>query len=216
MRRGVWIGYRQDINSGPNIHEDYQKLRDAADFSRFLFRKNRRPRRHINGMTLSDAEPLTRVVHQCAAALVLYARQWLGGAEADDVVQEALMALVAQPQPPDNAQAWLYRAVRNSALDAARAAERRRRREQSVALARREWFIPEPDALIDGKAAQQALRELNPEHREIVVLRIWGDLTFAEIAELLQLGVSTVHDRYKAALRQLRSALEQPCSTKIL
>jgi RNA polymerase sigma-70 factor (ECF subfamily) len=52
------------------------------------------------------------------------------------------------------------------------------------------------------------------ELREVVVLRIWGDLTFAEIAEIMQLGVSTVHDRYQSALGQLRSALEQPCPTK--
>jgi RNA polymerase sigma-70 factor (ECF subfamily) len=156
------------------------------------------------------------MVHQGAAALVLYARQWIDGAEADDAVQEALMALMAQPSPPRNPKAWMYRAVRNAAIDAARATERRRRREQSAAMARGEWFVPDRDAMVDAKAAEQALRELNPEHREVVVLRIWGDLAFAEIAELLQLGVSTVHDRYKTALRQLRSALEQPCSSKIL
>jgi RNA polymerase sigma-70 factor (ECF subfamily) len=58
------------------------------------------------------------------------------------------------------------------------------------------------------------LRRLSAELREVVVLRIWGDLAFAEIAEIMHLGVSTVHDRYKAALGQLRRVLEQSCPTK--
>jgi RNA polymerase sigma-70 factor (ECF subfamily) len=81
-------------------------------------------------------------------------------------------------------------------------------------MARREWFVPQPDALLDAQSAERALRRLNAEQREVVVLRIWGDLAFAEIAEIMQLGVSTVHDRYKAALGELRSALEKPCPTK--
>jgi len=151
---------------------------------------------------------------ECAAALVLYARQWLDGASAQDAVQEALVALLAQRQPPRNPTAWMYRAVRNRAIDEARAAERRRRREQCVARERREWFVRNTDGLLDAQAAELALRRLSAELREIVVLRIWGDLGFAEIAEITDLSVSTVHDRYKAALGQLRSVLEQPCPTK--
>jgi len=167
-------------------------------------------------MTHSDVERLTRIVTECAPALALYARQWLDAGAADDAVQEALIALLAQREPPRNPTAWMYRAVRNAAIDAARGAERRRRREQSVSQSRREWFISEPEAMIDSQIAEQALQRLTPEHREVVVLRIWGDLPFAEIAALLELGVSTVHDRYKSALSQLKSALEQPCPTKTI
>ena len=165
-------------------------------------------------MSHSDVEQLTRIVTERAAALVLYARQWLDGASADDAVQEAFVALIAQRQPPRNPTAWMYRAVRNAAIDAARATERRRRREQSVARERGSWFVLEPDARLDAELAEQALRRLSPQHREIVVLRIWGDLAFAEIAEVTQLSISTVHDRYKAALGELRRVLEKPCPTK--
>jgi RNA polymerase sigma-70 factor (ECF subfamily) len=166
-------------------------------------------------MNHSDIERMTQMVTQSAAALVLYARQWLDGASADDAVQEALMALLAQRQPPRNPTAWMYRAVRNTAIDEFRATERRRRREQCVARGRCEWFVADADALLDAQAAEQSLRRLSAELREVVVLRIWGDLGFAEIAEIMNLGVSTVHDRYKAALGQLRSVLEQPCPTNL-
>jgi RNA polymerase sigma-70 factor (ECF subfamily) len=161
-----------------------------------------------------EVEQLTRAVTERAAALVLYARQWLDAASADDVVQEAAIALLGLRHPPVNATAWMYRAVRNAAIDVARTAERRRRREQAVGRVRGAWFVPDCDALIDARAAEESLRRLGPEYREVVVLRIWGDLGFAEIAEIMQLAVSTVHDRYKSALAQMRSALEQPCSTK--
>jgi RNA polymerase sigma-70 factor (ECF subfamily) len=162
-------------------------------------------------MNDKDVEQLTRTVAQCADALVLYARQWLDGASADDAVQDALVALLSQRQPPRNPTAWLYRAVRNAAIDAARSTARRRRREQSVARTRGEWFESRPDDLLDAQAAEHSLRQLSPEQREVVVLRIWSGLGFAEIAEIMQLGVSTVHDRYRAALRELRCALEQSC-----
>ena len=68
--------------------------------------------------------------------------------------------------------------------------------------------------LLDAKVAEQALEHLRSEHREVVVLRIWNDLRFVDIAEILGLNVSTVHDRYNAALKQLRVALEKPCQNK--
>jgi RNA polymerase sigma factor (sigma-70 family) len=165
-------------------------------------------------MNPCDAEQLTRLVTECAAALALYARQWIDGAGADDAVQEVLVALLSQPQQPRNPRAWMYRAVRNAAIDAARSKGRRRRREQSIAKSRHEWFVPQADASLDAQSAEQSLRKLAPGQREVVVLRIWGDLSFAEIAEIMHLGVSTVHDRYKAALGELRSVLEQSCPTK--
>src|SRR3954470_13356747 len=101
-----------------------------------------------------------------AAGLVLYARQWSGTPE--DVVQEAFLKLVRQKRPPEDVVAWLYRVVRNGALDAAKGARRRRRRE-SVAARPDRWFIePEVDGL-DARIAVAALERLVPEHREAIV-----------------------------------------------
>src|SRR3954463_6931824 len=166
-------------------------------------------------MNHGEVEQLTLTVTERAAALVLYARQWLDAAAADDVVQDAAIRLLRLRHSPRNPAAWMYRAVRNAAIDAARATDRRRRREQAVGRRRAAWFIPDSDSLIDAQAAEESLRRLSPDFREIVVLRIWGELGFAEIAEVVQLAVSTVHDRYKSALAQMRCALEQPCSTKM-
>ena len=170
--------------------------------------------RHNVWMGTSDLERLTRIVAERAAALGLYARQWVDAATAEDVLQEALTALLCEQSSPANPIAWMYRAVRNAAIDAGRAAARRRWRERAVAAERREWFDSRADALVDAQIAEQALKQLSVEHREIVVLRIWGQLGFAEIAEVMQIGVSTAHDRYGSALKQLRVALEKSCKNK--
>jgi len=165
-------------------------------------------------MDARDVERLTRAVADRAAALALYARQWLDAAAAEDVVQEALIGLLAQRQPPERPVAWMFRAVRNAAIDETRARARRRRREQAVAQTRSEWFESRPDALLDARTAEAALAELSCEYRQVVVMRIWGQLRFGEIADVLELSASTVHARYGAALRQLRQILEKSCKNE--
>jgi RNA polymerase sigma factor (sigma-70 family) len=165
-------------------------------------------------MDASELERLTAIVAERAAGLLLYARQWLDAAAAEDVVQEALVALLAERRPPENAVAWMYRAVRNGAIDAARATERRRRREEAVASSRRSWLEARPESRLDAEEAENALRQLEPEYRQVIVLRIWGELGFAEIAAVMQVSISTAHGRYVSALRQLRIALEKPCPNK--
>src|SRR5262245_18118094 len=100
-------------------------------------------------MSTSDLDRLAQEVTQRAAALALYARQWLDAAGAEDVVQEALTALLGERSVPANPVAWMYRAVRNAAIDQVRASSRRRQREQAVAAARREWFVPRLEARLD-------------------------------------------------------------------
>lgn len=164
---------------------------------------------------MSELGRLAQLVAERSAGLALYARQWLDAASAEDVVQEALTALLTQARAPDDPIAWTYRAVRNAAIDHARAASRRRRREQIVAASRFEWFEPTADSLIDAQTAEEALRRLGPELREIVVLRIWAGLGLAQIGRIMQLSVTTVHERYVFALEQMRIALERPCRTMI-
>ena len=158
-----------------------------------------------------DRERLTQLVTQKAPALLLYARQWLTPDAAEDALQEALTALLSERTAPDEPLAWMYRALRNRAIDTARAESRRRRREQTVSTHQAEWFDATPDALIDARTAEAVLRTLADHHREIVLMRIWGDLPFASIAQVLSLSVSTVHERYTIALDQIRTRLENPC-----
>jgi RNA polymerase sigma-70 factor (ECF subfamily) len=159
-----------------------------------------------------DAELLGRLLDESGPALALYAAQWTDAA--DDCVQEALVELARQPTQPDHVVAWLYRVVKHRALNAARGARRRRDRE-SQAVAARFTHLREAAAFdrLDAIAAIEALMQLESEERELVVMRIWGALTFDEIAESLGVSTATAHRHYERALTRLRDILESPCST---
>src|SRR5690349_17508979 len=119
---------------------------------------------------------LGRLYRQHAPALRLFARQWPHCA--DDVVQDAFVALARQSPPPEQVLAWLYRVVRTGALTAARSAGRRRRRE-GAASSPEAWFAPADDRL-DAQDAARALAGLPLDLREVIVARLWGGLTFDE------------------------------------
>jgi RNA polymerase sigma-70 factor (ECF subfamily) len=143
--------------------------------------------------------------------LILYARQWC--ATPEDVVQEAFLKLVSLRQPPRSVVPWLYRVVRNAALDACKTARRRQRRESAAARSVG-WFVePEIDGL-DAAAAAAALQRLAAEEREVIVARLWGGLSFEEIAEVAGCSASTAFRRYSAGLDALRKEFGVPCPNR--
>ena len=150
------------------------------------------------------AEDLGRLYRRHAAALQLYARQW--GDCPEDLVQEAFIKLSGQTVPPVHVLPWLYRVVRNEALAVNRAAARRRKRE-GRASSTEAWFRATDDQL-DGREAVRLLGQLALELREVIVARIWGGLTFEEVAQVTGCSLPTAHRRYQAGLIELRERLE--------
>lgn len=158
-----------------------------------------------------DSELLGRLLDEYGPALALYAAQWTDAA--DDCVQEALVELARQATVPEHVVAWLYRVVKHRALNAMRSATRRRRREAEATVARlRVTGLAAADPL-DALAVAEALERLDAERREVVVMRVWGGLSFEEIAEASNVSTSTAHRRYHEALDQMRQVLEPPCPT---
>jgi len=149
-----------------------------------------------------------------AGPLVLYARQWLDAEWAEDVVQEVFMRLLQQDLEVEHVKGWLYRAVRNLAFNRIRSIGRRRRREDEVATGTPGWFAPDAGAGIDARQAEAALRALPADEREIVTLRIWGGLTFEQMASVLGLSAATVLRKHREALKRIRTQLETACLIK--
>jgi RNA polymerase sigma factor (sigma-70 family) len=150
-----------------------------------------------------------------ATALTLYARQFFAGRNfhaAEEVVQEVFHRLSQQPTLPENLVAWLYTAVRNGAISAARSDKRRERREAQFGLTHGQppLFQPEPDSPFDGEKIALCLDKLDREEREIVTLHLWSDMPFGDIATLLGMPKTTVYRRYKDALETLRGLMGEP------
>ena len=58
-----------------------------------------------------------------------------------------------------------------------------------------------------GQRLQRALLALPAEQREVVALKIDGGLTFAQIAQVMDVSINTAASRYRYALEKLRSSL---------
>lgn len=136
--------------------------------------------------------------------LILYGRALgLSHAEAEDVVQETFIALMAREQPPELPEHYCVRSFRNRALNYRRGLWRRLTRE----LESRRWFEQSPSESQVERAAMRGLAALPQEQREIIVLKIWHEHTFEEIGELLDISPNTAAGRYRYGLQKLRMRL---------
>jgi RNA polymerase sigma-70 factor (ECF subfamily) len=111
-------------------------------------------------------------------------------------------------------KAWLYRAVRNLALNRLRSMGRQRRREEQVADVTPAWFESDPGVGMDARQAEATLRMLPAEERELITLRIWGGLPLDQIASILGWSTATVFRRYRDVLQRIRTEMERPCLSK--
>lgn len=141
-----------------------------------------------------------------AARLVLYGRSLgLSHAEAEDVLHEVFTSLLALSERPEKPGHYLVRAVRNRALNFHRSLFRRIAREfESI-----RWFEPPAEETPAERAALRCLQELPADQREVIVLKIWHEHTFEEIASMLELSPNTAAGRYRYGMNKLRACLRE-------
>lgn len=163
-------------------------------------------------MKLLDRHTIVRLWDEHGAALVLYAQQLCDTPE--DVVQEAFLLLVRQGVAPENPVAWLYRVVRTRSFNVARTRGRVARREAAAAAQRQPWFEASVGDALDAAKAATVLQELPTDQREAIVARLWGGLSFEEIAQLQETSLSTVYRSYQRGLAALRERLGVACPKK--
>jgi RNA polymerase sigma-70 factor (ECF subfamily) len=142
-------------------------------------------------------------------ALVLLARQWVPSqADAEDVVQEAFVRCWQSRARVEVPAAYLYACVRHCALDWQRGHNRRHRRESLVARSEVEpMFATRVEQEERRLAVEAALASLPRDQAEVLVMKIWGGLTLAQIATALETSPNTVASRYRYALTKLREQL---------
>jgi RNA polymerase sigma-70 factor (ECF subfamily) len=146
---------------------------------------------------------------EVAPGLLLFARQWVqSAADAEDVVQEAFVKFWRRNHKIEN-RALLYAAVRSIALDFIRRDSRRARREATAVRETDEFSEPQFEFEDDTqRALAEAIDFLPCEQREVLVMKIWNELTFAEIAGALGISQNTAASRYRYALAALRNTLQ--------
>ena len=153
-----------------------------------------------------DSTQLAQLIDRHGGVL----RVWVGRRclASDDVVQEAFCRLATQEPVPDNPVAWLYRVCRNLAENQRKSDERRRRRETMRAQAD---TMPHPNSdPAEISEVMEAVQQLDSELKDVLVARLWGQMSLEEVAKLCGISTATAFRRYEAALVTLRSKLGIP------
>ena len=150
-----------------------------------------------------------RWLHANGRRYLLFARsQARCEADAHDLLQDALVEVWRRgdgTRPPDDA--LVFRTIRRRAVDLGRRNDRRTRREQQAASPW--WTDASPlEPGLDAELAR-AVAALPSALREVVVLKVWGELTFRQVAAALEVPAATAASRYRYALERLRTVFKE-------
>ena len=155
----------------------------------------------FNGLHEQHFEAIRRYAYRRSPAL------------ADDIVAETfLVAWRRIDAVPDDARPWLFGVARNVRLNLQRSSRRQ------LALTERLTGEIAASAPADGVAVDDAiagaLAGLSERDREILLLHAWGELSYEEIADALEIPVGTVRSRLSRARASLQAALAQSFRTQ--
>ncbi|MHC4456311.1 MAG: RNA polymerase sigma factor [Planctomycetota bacterium] len=159
-------------------------------------------------------EAFRRIYEKYENYLLTIAANLLGNTNAaEDVVQDVFISFV-QSVENFNLRGSLKSYLATCAVNRARDCIRKRRRRPTVSVNEAGQMASdanEPVQLVMNSEELQrlnrAMTELPYEQREVVVLRLNGDLRFRQIAGLQNVSIKTVQSRYRYGLDKLRSIL---------
>ncbi len=161
-----------------------------------------------------DRSAVARLYELLSGRLARYARSLTrNGHDVDDVLQAFFVRICRSPEKLARAErpyVYCLAVVRNEVFRLSRHERRRKRWERTAGQNGRHGGTgaavrPEAEAAASEreKLVREALQKLPPEQAEVVVLKVWEQLTFAEIGEVLGESANTVASRYRYALQKL-------------
>ena len=139
-------------------------------------------------------------------SLLLFARtRTRSEAEAEDLLQEAIVESAGKNEGNLPDLPLVYATIRRRAIDLARKTDRRIAREEVVAEESDTcWFDDTIEQKETARVIDRAIKTMPEKFREVVILKIWSELTFAQIAEALDIPLNTAASRYRYGLEILK------------
>lgn len=126
--------------------------------------------------------------------------------DAEDAIHVVCARLIAHDTLPDDPLPYVYRSVRNAAIDQLR--RNRRRGEMPLFdMAAETEAVSSANGYPGVEALNEALNQLSESEREVVVLKIYSRCSFREISEITDTPLNTVASRYRRSLQKLRSLI---------
>lgn len=157
------------------------------------------------GRANRNIDEIEVLYRQHGAALLLFASTMSGDrGRAQDALHQVFLKLIENGSLREAAdkKAYLFACVRNAVLNDSNLQRRNIPIEENSI-----WFIPPDRDYAAEQHLRRALDALPHEQREVIVLHVWGELTFSQIADLLNVSSNTVASRYRYALGKLRGSL---------
>lgn len=157
-----------------------------------------------------------RVVYDSLAPSVLaYARRY-GSPDAEDLTSEVFLAVFSQMSRLDGTvedlRRWVFKVAHNKAVD-----DLRKRTRRGTPLE----YVPEQDVRLSPSAEDEAAASLGserardlvlslvPDQRDVMMLRVFGDLTVEQVAEVLGKSPGAVKQLQRRALASLRRSVAE-------
>jgi len=128
-------------------------------------------------------------------------------ATAEEAVHTAFARLLEKPRTPLQLKAYIFRAVRNAAIDQWR--ETRAGNDAYLELAGRPGAQTDPVLPGENETLHRALDQLSEDERESIVLKIHQGMTFREIAAIRGVSINTVASWYRRGLEKMRDTLQE-------
>jgi RNA polymerase sigma-70 factor (ECF subfamily) len=162
---------------------------------------------HPNRTEAAEIESLYR---QHGAALLLFAAAITGEhSRAQDALHQVFLKLIADGNLRHvlDKKAYLFACVRNALLNEAKVRNRDTALDPDSTRFAAAWFTPPDRDYAAERNLRRALSLLPDDQREVIVLHIWGELTFSQIASLLDISPNTAASRHRYALAKLRESM---------
>jgi RNA polymerase sigma-70 factor (ECF subfamily) len=177
-----------------------QQMKASVTAARLL---GRRDAELVERLAELDVSALADAYDAHAAAVYRLSLSIVGRQEdAEDVLQDVFLALVnGRARRIRNLKAYLLAAAHNRSISLLRRRKREIPAEDSL-VSVPSGCLPEEHALY--LALREALDELPVDQKEVIVLKIYCDLTFQEISRVVRASPNTVASRYRYAIEKLR------------
>ena len=163
----------------------------------------------IQDMAHEDVQALEKLYTQSKSAVYGFALSILRHPQdAEDVMQDAYVKIYYGAntyQPQGKPMAWILTIVRNLALMRIRQAKKSQPIDEINDISDWDCFA---DQSIDRMILEAVFSTLANEERQIIMLHSIGGMKHREIAEILEIPLSTVLSKYKRSLSKLRKTLE--------
>lgn len=162
---------------------------------------------------MPDESDLQRLYDEHAQALFAFLLNFTRDEEdTHDLLQEIFTRLAREPgllRGARDERAFLIRLAHNAAIDLMRRRGTRQKYHEQLAEEEPSVFAPatSPDEAAFRKSLARGLAELPPDQRTVVHLKLWENLTFEQIAEVLEIPQNTAASRYRYGLDKLRERL---------